>query len=140
MIDHIDQKTEHDQPLSDEDFNSELESKDEVDSESEEATQKIASDFRLGWLVEDFNGIASSVYEAVMVVANRSRQIGARQKEEIDLWNAEHDPTLGGVAIEDEETVVGVDHFHHLKPTVQALYELKEGELKFNYPKDKESD
>ena len=87
---------------------------------------------RLGWLVDDFNETANSVYEAVMISSRRARQIGRRQKQEIDNWNSAHDITETGFTGE-EVSEPGVDHFNHQKPTVQALCELKDENIKFHY-------
>ncbi|MFH0765185.1 MAG: DNA-directed RNA polymerase subunit omega [Calditrichota bacterium] len=90
-------------------------------------------DIQLRWLVDDFEGLTDSVYEAVMVAATRARQVGRRQKLEIDTYNA----SLEIVEInpeEDEGEEAGLDRFHHSKPTVQALFELKRRRFKFRYP------
>jgi DNA-directed RNA polymerase subunit K/omega len=87
---------------------------------------------RLSWLVTDFQGITNSVYEAVMVAANRARQVGRNQKREIDNWNSSQ--VLTPESIEQEETAEkGIDHFNHIKPTVQALSELKHQDIEFYY-------
>lgn len=90
---------------------------------------------RLPWIVSDFNGITKSVYEAIMVAATRARQIGKRQKAEIDAWNTSIE--LSEMTPEEEDAEEpGIDHFNHPKPTVKALFELKEQKTKYHYPED----
>jgi len=92
---------------------------------------------QLPWLVDDFSGIASSVYEAAMIAAHRARQIGRMQKREVDAWSASLEPTQEGDE-EEETSKPGVDHFHHPKPTIKALSELKEEKITFRYPDEEE--
>jgi len=88
---------------------------------------------RLDWLINDFEGITDNVYEAIMIAAIRARQIGRRQKQEIDAYNSTIEATEI-VNPEDEGTEEpGVDHFHHIKPTIKALRELKEEDINFYY-------
>ncbi len=91
----------------------------------------------LPWLVSDFQDISDSVYEAVMIAAARARQIGRRQKQEIDDWYKLNEP-VDGSGEEQEESNPGVDHFEHPKPTVKALEELTSNKINFNYPEDED--
>ena len=96
------------------------------------------SETRLSWLINDFEGITTSVYEAIMIAAIRARQIGRRQKQEIDSYNSSMEATEIINPEEDDGEEPGVDHFHHIKPTIKALMELKDDTVKFYYPeKDK---
>ncbi len=97
----------------------------------------ISKILRLPWVVSDFDGITTSVYEAVMIAALRARQIGKRQKAEIDAWNASIE--LSEMTPEEEDAEEpGIDHFNHSKPTVKALYELKEQTVDYRYPDESE--
>ena len=93
-------------------------------------------DLRLSWLVDDFEDITENIYEAIMIASRRARQIGRRQKQEIEALNS----TLEVVDLinneEEEGPEPGVDHFHHMKPTIQALKELKEQHFTFSYPEE----
>jgi len=106
------------------------------EDDGQETRERRFNDFtgsRLPWLVDDFTGVTSSVYEAVMVAAHRARQVGRRQKREIDAYNTSQ--PLTSESIEQEEfTEKGVDHFRHIKPTVKALDELRRGDFEFYYP------
>jgi len=99
---------------------------------------RFESESRLNWLVTDFSGITTSVYEAVMVAAHRARQIGRRQKQQIDAFNNEVEATELVNVEDDTPEEPGIDHFHHIKPTVHALKELKEGKVAFYYPEERE--
>jgi len=88
---------------------------------------------KLDWLVQDFEGITDSVYEGIMIAAHRARQIGRRQKQEIDAFNATIETTEITNSEEEESDQPGVDHFHHVKPTILALNELKKGEINYHY-------
>lgn len=110
-----------------------VEDTDDSSSQDEEAIKQDAdSEKRLPWFVNDFKGKTESVYEAVLIASVRSRQICREQKQEIDNWFTAHDITEGAEEVEDESEP-GVDHFHHRKPTVQALQELTNQELKYRY-------
>lgn len=95
---------------------------------------------QLDWLINDFDGQTSSVYEAIMIAAHRARQIGRRQKQEIENFNASLEAVEIVNAEEEENDEPGVDHFHHSKPTVQALDELKKQKFTFYYPETTGSD
>jgi len=109
------------------------------DEEPLERRERRYTDFtgsKLPWLVEDFSGITTSVYEAVMIAAHRARQVGRRQKREIDAYNSAQVLTPESIEAE-EHAEKGVDHFHHIKPTVVALDELKSGEFEYYYLEEK---
>jgi len=121
----------------------------EDDSELEEhsegsipKTKTVPSeeDMRLSWLVDDFDGITENIYEAIIVAGQRARQIGRRQKQEIDDLNSSME-VVDLINNEEEEGMEpGVDHFHHMKPTMQAMKELKSQSFTFSYPDDEIDD
>ena len=117
-----------------EDFDEEA----ETDSEEVQAAGlKSFAGTKLPWLINDFEGLTDNVYEGIMVAASRARQIGRRQKQEIDIWYKSHEPVDG--AGEEEESEPGVDHFHHIKPTVKSLDELSSGKLTYKHLDKEES-
>ncbi len=87
---------------------------------------------RIDWLIEDFHEQASSVYEAIMVASHRARQIGRQHKQEIDNWTSAVEALESEGQI-DENSDAGIDHFHHSKPTIKALSELKKNKLEYRY-------
>ncbi len=104
--------------------------------DSELQADKALQESKLPWLVNNFEGIAHSIYEAIMIASTRARQIGRKQKQEIDLWYKLHEPVDG--AGEEEESEPGVDHFLHPKPTIKALEELTLEKLKHHYLEQEE--
>jgi len=105
------------------------------DDEPLEKRERKITDFtgsKLTWLVDDFVGLTSSVYEAVMVASHRARQVGRQQKHEIDSYNSSQ--VLSPESIEAEEHAEkGIDHFQHIKPTIVALNELKEQSINYYF-------
>jgi DNA-directed RNA polymerase subunit K/omega len=119
-----------------EDFDQQVEYFDEDNIQPRsERRQGDFSGSKLGWLVDDFHGVTESVYEAVMVAAHRARQVGRRQKREIDNYNSSQ--VLTPESIEMEETSEkGIDHFEHIKPTVHAMDELMRKNIDYYYLED----
>lgn len=93
---------------------------------------------RLTWQVGDFSDVTESIYEAVMIAAKRARQIGRRQKAEIDAYNATQEAIEPQKEGEEEAEEKGIDHFRHPKPTIKALDELKTKQFRFYYPDEEE--
>lgn len=99
--------------------------------------RNVGKSLQLSWSVIDYDGITSNIYEAVMVAAHRARQVGRRQKREIDNWNITIE--MSEITPEEEDAEEpGIDHFNHPKPTVQAMHELKSGRFDFRYPDEEE--
>ena len=113
-----------------------LEINEEQNEDTKLQTDKTLQESKLPWLVHNFDGIAHCVYEAIMIAATRARQIGRKQKQDIDLWYKSHEPVDG--AGEEEESEPGADHFLHPKPTIKALEELTCEKLKHHYLEQEE--
>ena len=82
---------------------------------------------------EDFEDLSENIYEAVMVVAQRARRIGKDQKDQIEQF-------LGAMETDGEENTGTVldeklknEILKMKKPTVLAIEEMLEGELKYSY-------
>jgi len=89
-------------------------------------------------LIEDFKGIAGSVYEAAMIASRRSRQIGRNQKDEIDAWNKSLESTMIEEELSDEPMPYREKReFNFPKPIIKALAELKSERFDFHYKEDK---
>lgn len=106
-----------------------LRNPDEISRTKEEHTGS-----RLDWLICDFSPITETIYEAVIVAAKRAREIALTQKMEIDRYFQQKSSDLQPIS-EDDNPNLGLDPFHHPKPTVLALQELKEGKIRFYNPK-----
>ncbi len=94
---------------------------------------------KLPWIVDEYTGITSSVYEAIIVSAHRARQIGRLQKQQIDGFYTSLEDSEIVISEEEEVEEPGIDHFHFPKPTIKALKELQDGNLKFSYTESKEN-
>jgi len=113
-----------------------IESEEPVLADAEETSEPVVpAELLQPSLVDDFHGIAESVYEAVMIAAQRARQIGRKQKKEIDAWTRSLD-SISSLDPDEDSPDQGVDHFHHPKPTVKALIELKNNQIDYHYPKE----
>ena len=106
---------------------------DQLKSIADPRRRMAERNIKLKWLVDDFEGVTDSVYEAIMVSAARARQVGKRQKLEIEAWNSSRQ--LDELDSDDNvPSEAGIDHFRHPKPTIQALFELKRRRIRFRYP------
>ncbi|RJP80162.1 MAG: hypothetical protein C4524_03710 [Candidatus Zixiibacteriota bacterium] len=92
------------------------------------------------FLAEDFRENVDNIYEAIIVMSQRARQIGQKQARVIELFLAskakpdsdEVDDEAPAHRIEDEdEDAPRLPDFE--KPTVLAMNELHKGYLKFRY-------
>ncbi|MFN3821708.1 MAG: DNA-directed RNA polymerase subunit omega [bacterium] len=109
-----------------------LRNPDEISRTKEEHTGS-----RLDWLVCDFSPTTETIYEAVIVAAKRAREIALTQKMEIDRYFQQKSSEPQPIS-EDDNPNLGIDPFHHIKPTVLALQELKEGKIRFYNPKNRD--
>jgi len=89
------------------------------------------------FLAEDFEGQAENIYEAIMIIARRARQVGENQKKEIDR-------NIGAIDLVEspidttppsEEEPVEPHFQHYEKPTIIAMQEMKKRLVKFRYKK-----
>jgi len=84
--------------------------------------------------LEEFEKYADNVYEAVVIIAKRARQINELQKR---LLNAEVEAQVSSEDFDDEG--ISKDYVEHKflklpKPTTLALQEMLEGKLQKEYP------
>jgi DNA-directed RNA polymerase subunit K/omega len=93
---------------------------------------------------EDFREAADNIYEAILVIAKRSRQVGELQKRQIDRYLGQTEMAEQAAAqarAEDsEDAAVPVEpepvdrpDFKFEKPVLCALRELKEQKIDFYY-------
>jgi DNA-directed RNA polymerase omega subunit len=89
------------------------------------------------FLAEDFEGQADNIYEAIIVIARRARQIGENQKKEIDRTIGTIDLSESPIETQPppEEEPVEPEFVHYEKPTILSMQEVKKGLVKFNYKK-----
>ncbi|MFH1011101.1 MAG: DNA-directed RNA polymerase subunit omega [bacterium] len=93
------------------------------------------------FLSEDFEGKAENIYEAILIVSKRARQIGELQKRQIDralgqteMMEQQASENLGD---EDEIPVVAEPEeriqLHFEKPPIQAMREMAGDKVKWHY-------
>ncbi len=81
---------------------------------------------------EDLEQINHNVYEAIQVMGQRSRQIGDHQKSILNKLHDEYQSTLNlSEDLPDEPEELEIPAF--TKPSVQALNELLDGEITYEY-------
>jgi DNA-directed RNA polymerase subunit K/omega len=93
---------------------------------------------------EDFRGATENVYEAILVIAKRSRQVGELQKRQIDRYLGQTEMAEQAAAqarAEDsEDAAIPVEpepvdrpDFKFEKPVICALRELKDQKVDYYY-------
>lgn len=81
---------------------------------------------------EDLEKINHNVYEAILVMGQRSRQIGDHQKSILNKLHDEYQSTLNlSEDAPEEPEELEIPAF--TKPSVQALNELLSGEIHYEY-------
>ncbi len=97
------------------------------------------SNLKRDFLAEDFRGKIDNIYEAIIVMSQRARQIGQKQAGVIEQFLAskikpDSDDTEEEVPAkkpleEDDDDAPRLPEFE--KPTILAMNELLKGELKY---------
>ncbi len=84
---------------------------------------------------EDIEKHADSVYEAVVIIAKRARQINDEQKRLVEMEMREVMADAKGDLLEDDQPREPIHRpFMRLpRPTTQALQEFLEGKLRYTY-------
>jgi DNA-directed RNA polymerase subunit K/omega len=103
---------------------------------NKEKTEKRA------FLAEDFEGKAENIYEVILVIAKRARQIGELQKRQIDraLGQTEmmEQAASENLGDEDEPPVIATEpeeriQLHFEKPTIQSMREMSADKIKWDH-------
>jgi DNA-directed RNA polymerase subunit K/omega len=87
------------------------------------------------FLAEDFKDLADNIYEAIIAIAKRARQIGDAQKKEIDKQIGTLELAEQPEEEPPDEDVPEPEFYHYEKPTVSAMKEMADGRLKIEYTK-----
>jgi len=92
------------------------------------------------FLAEDFHGMAENIYEAILIISKRSRQIGELQKRQIDRALGQTEMLEQQVTEPSgEETEVHTEEpeprpqLHFEKPPIQAMREMASEKTKWHY-------
>ncbi len=78
-----------------------------------------------------------NIYESVVIISKRARQISARIKEELNSKLAEFATTVDNLEeIFENREQIEISKFYEKmpKPTIVATEEFLEGKLRFRYP------
>ena len=90
--------------------------------------------------LEQLESTSNNVYEAVLVIAKRAREINgeriAKRKEKEILEESGYEQDLD---VYDREFFEGIEHEREINPTVIAQEELMEGKLNFHYIVEEEN-
>jgi len=91
--------------------------------------------------LEELEKYTQNIYEAIIVIAKRARQINLEQKKLVasDEDNDSPYDDYGEEEFEKKTQDYRNEKFKLPKPTTIALKEFLEGKLQFNYPEKKES-
>jgi DNA-directed RNA polymerase subunit K/omega len=90
---------------------------------------------------EDFRDKAANIYEAILIIAKRARQVGELQKRHIDRYLG-HTQMLEQAAAqaraEDSDEIIEIEpvsrpEFNFEKPVIISLRELKDNKIEWNY-------
>lgn len=81
---------------------------------------------------EDFEKQNHNVYEAILVMGQRARQISDHHKSILNKIHDEYQATLNlSEDVPEEPEEIDLPHFN--KPTVQAVNEMLDGQVKYEY-------
>lgn len=94
------------------------------------------------FLAEDFFGKTKNIYEAVMIIARRARQIGEAQRKEMDAYLSQVE-MLEKFQDEDDGMIEDAPTPHEPvlqfeKPTILSLREMISDKLQYNYGEEKD--
>lgn len=101
------------------------------DAKSPELNESKVEGYRRDLLAEDFNGKSSNIYEAIIIMSQRARQIGQKQAQVIEKFMASKSrseegegdiPDIFIAEDDDDEERVRLPRFE--KPTVVAMNEM----------------
>ena len=90
--------------------------------------------------IENLTTESNNVYETVVVLSKRARQIAARQKAELDEKLAYYEgftSEMDNLRMQEEQARVSLEYEKRPKPSEIAIGELEENEIYFRNP-DKE--
>jgi DNA-directed RNA polymerase subunit K/omega len=90
---------------------------------------------------EDFKDRSSRIYESILIIAKRARQVGELQKRQIDRYLGQTEMLEQAAAqarADDSDEVIEPEpvnrpEFNFEKPVVMSMRELKEGKIDHYY-------
>ncbi len=89
--------------------------------------------------VDQLTAQSSNIYEAVVVISKRARQVAARQKAELDEKLAYYEgfsSDMENLRMQEEQARVSLEHETRPKPPEVAIEELLDNEIYFRNPNE----
>lgn len=80
---------------------------------------------------EDFANRTNNIYEAILVMGLRARQINQHQKDELDKIHEAYQAELALTENEEPEESLNIPSYR--KPTIMAVEEMLNGKITYNY-------
>jgi len=88
--------------------------------------------------LEEFEKFTDSLYEAIIIIAKRARQINEEQKQLLDEEDEINGDSNDYDADENDSSLSEKKYTKLPKPTTTAINEMLEGKLRFVYPESSE--
>ena len=91
--------------------------------------------------IENLTAQSNNVYETVVVLSKRARQIAARQKAELDEKLAYYEgftSEMDNLRMQEEQAHVSLEYEKRPKPSEIAIGELEENEIYFRNPEEED--
>ncbi len=92
--------------------------------------------------IENLTAQSDNVYETVVVLSKRARQIASRQKAELDEKLAYYEgftSEMDNIRMQEEQARVSLEYEKRPKPSEVAIGELDENEIYFRNPENEDS-
>lgn len=89
--------------------------------------------------VDQLTAQAGNIYEAVVVLSKRGRQVAARQKAELDEKLAYYEgfsSDMENLRMQEEQARVSLEHENRPKPSEVSIDELLNNEIYFRNPNE----
>lgn len=91
--------------------------------------------------IENLTAQSDNVYETVVVLSKRARQIAGRQKAELDEKLAYYEgftSEMDNMRMQEEQARVSLDYEKRPKPSEVAIGELEKNEIYFRHPEEED--
>lgn len=93
--------------------------------------------------IVDLTNETNNIYESIVIVTKRAKQIAIKEKEELNAKLAEFATTVDTLEeiFENKEQIEISRHYEKMpKPTAKAIEEFKEDKVMFRYPSDEDQE
>ena len=93
--------------------------------------------------IVDLTKETNNIYESIIIVTKRAKQIAIKEKEELNAKLAEFATTVDTLEeiFENKEQIEISRHYEKMpKPTAKAIEEFKEDKVMFRYPSEEDQE